>query len=406
MQIDYKQDFPLLNQLGEDGLPLAYLDNAATTQKPQEVIDTVRNFYETFNANPHRGSYAISEQATETFEQVREKFARFIGAKDSSEIVFTSGTTDAINTVALSWGNANIHAGDEILISVLEHHSNLLPWQRLAHEKGATLVYVDPDESGCVNPNDVAAKLTPRTKLLALTQVSNVLGGINPIKEITKIAHKNGTLVLMDAAQSAPHIPVDVTDLDVDFLACSGHKMLAPAGIGMLYGKKAILDGMEPLRLGGGIVEQVTQQTVSFLDTPWKFEAGTQNTEGVVGLGAAIDYLEKLGMDTIQQREKQLTAYALGKLETIPHLHLYHAKEATGIISFNVEDVHPHDTAEVLAAHGVAVRAGHHCAQPLMAYLGVQATCRMSLYFYNTEQDINRLVEALKTVRGVLGYES
>ncbi len=405
----YKRDFPLLLQKEPEGHTLAYLDNAATTQKPMQVIDAVRRYYETFNANPHRGSYSISVKVTEAFEQIRGKAAGFIGAADPEEIIFTSGTTDSINLVALSYGEGFVRQGDHILLSVMEHHSNLLPWQRLARRTGATLNYLFPDANGRVTLEEVAKKLTPRTKIVALTHVSNVLGGVNPIRHITALAHDRGAAVLLDAAQSVPHLPVDVQALDVDFLAFSGHKMLAPAGIGILYGKKEFLQSMEPLCLGGGIVEEVTQQTVRYLDAPWKFEAGTQNAEGVIGLGAAIDYLEAIGLSGIQEIEGQLTAYALEKLTELSEIELYgvgDGKARTGILSFNIAGVHPHDTATILASHGVAVRAGHHCAQPLMAYLGVNATCRMSLYFYNTKEDIDRLVQALKTVRGVLGLES
>ena len=407
MRTDYKRDFPLLLEQDGEGRTLAYLDSAATAQKPRQVIDAVRSYYETFNANPHRGAYAISERVTEAFEAVRSKVARFLGA-GSAEIVFTAGTTDAINLVALSYGEERVGPGDEILISVLEHHCNLLPWQRLARRTGATLRYLPPGEDGRIALAEVREKLTAGTKLVAITHVSNVLGGVNPIREIAALAHERGAVVLVDAAQSAPHMRIDVRDLDVDFLAFSGHKLLAPAGIGVLYGKRRLLDSMEPLCLGGGIVEEVTRDAVRYMDAPWKFEAGTQNAEGVIGLGAAIDYLEAVGMSNIRAIEARLTAYALERLSALPFVELYGSASSegrAGILSFNVADVHPHDTATILAAHNVAVRAGHHCAQPLMAFLGVNATCRMSLCFYNTEQDIDRLAEALSTVRGVLGLE-
>ena len=406
MNIDYKKDFPLLLQPDVGGLPLAYLDNAATTQKPRQVIDTVREYYETFNANPHRGAYSISVRVTEAFEEVRAKVARFIGAAHPDEVVFTSGATEAINLAAVGYGEGAVGPGDEILISVLEHHSNLLPWQRLARRTGASLCYLIPDQSGSVTLEELAAKLTTKTKILAVTHVSNVLGSLNPIREMAAMAHEKGAVVLVDASQSVPHIPVDVQELGADFLAFSGHKMLAPAGIGVLYGKKELLRQTEPLRLGGGIVEEVTRQGVRLLDAPLKFEAGTQNAEGVIGLGAAIDYLEQVGMEHIHETETRLTAFALEQLAAVPGIRLYGAGDArtrTGILSFNIADVHPHDTATILATHGVAVRAGHHCAQPLMAHLGVNATCRMSLYFYNTQEDIRRLARALSIVRVVLG---
>lgn len=409
MNNNYRRDFPLLLQEPENGLGLAYLDNAATTQKPQQVIDAVCSYYRTYNANTHRGAYSISVRATTEFEQVREKTAAFIGAARTDEIIFTSGTTDALNQVALSYGWNHVTAGDEILISAAEHHSNLLPWQRLARLKGAVLNYLYPGRDGRISVAEAAQKLTGRTRIVAITHISNVLGSINPIKEIAALAHKKGAVVVLDAAQSVPHIPVNVRDLDVDFMAFSGHKMLAPAGIGVLYGKTALLEELAPARLGGGMVESVTEQDVRFLDAPLRFEAGTQNAEGVIGLGAAIDYLNRIGFPAVSQIENHLTEYALEKLSQLPEIELYGAAggaSRTGILSFNVKDVHPHDTATILASHGVAVRAGHHCAQPLMNYLGVKSTCRMSLYFYNTEEDIDRLFRALSTVREVLGYGS
>lgn len=408
MSADYAKDFPLLLQPDAGGLPLAYLDNAATTQKPRQVIDAVRHYYDTFNANPHRGAYSISVRVTEAFEEVRAKVARFIGAAGPEEIVFTSGATEAINLVAVGYGEGILGPADEILISVLEHHSNLLPWQRLARRTGAALRYLLPGPEGNITLEELAAKLTPKTKILAITHVSNVLGSVNPIRKLAALAHEKGAAVLVDASQSAPHIPVNVQELGADFLAFSGHKMLAPAGIGVLYGKRELLGQTEPLRLGGGIVEEVTQQGVRLLDAPLKFEAGTQNAEGVIGLGAAIDYLEAVGMEHIRETESRLTAFALEQLAAVPGIRLYGAGDAqsrAGILSFNIAGAHPHDTATILASHGVAVRAGHHCAQPLMAHLGVNATCRMSLSFYNTQEDIRRLARALSTVREVLGLE-
>ncbi len=407
-KVDYKQDFPLLLHKNSGELAIAYLDNAATTQKPGQVISAISEYYQTYNSNPHRGAYDISIRVTEMYEQVRGKVAALIGSDESEEIVFTSGTTDSINLAAQGYGEQILEAGDEILISVLEHHSNLLPWQRLAQRKKAKLNYLIPDKNGCIPLKEVQSKLTPRTKIVAITHVSNVLGAVNPIREIAEMAHRQGAVVLLDAAQSIPHMQVNVRDLNVDFMAFSGHKMLAPAGIGVLYGKKEYLRSMEPLRIGGGIVEEVTQQTVTYMDAPWRFEAGTQNAEGVIGLGAAIDYLNTVGMPTIEKIENQLMEYAFKRLSSLPEIEIYSnngTTHRTGILSFNVRSVHPHDTATILASHGVAIRAGHHCAQPLMAHMGVNATCRMSLYFYNTEEDIDRLVNALKTVKGVLGLE-
>lgn len=409
MKNDYRQDFPLLLQKDEENRTLAYLDNAATTQKPLKVIDAVMDYYKTFNANPHRGVYSISARVTEAFEEVRGKASRFIGAPGPENIVFTAGTTDSINLVALSYGEQAVNEGDEILISVMEHHSNLLPWQRLAQRKRAVLRYIRPDENGVISLDEVEKNLNSRTKIVAIAQVSNVLGRIAPVKEIAAKAHEKGAVVLMDGAQSVPHLPVNVQELDVDFLAFSGHKMLAPAGIGVLYGRKELLDKMEPLRIGGGIVDYVAEQSVTYMDAPWKFEGGTQNAEGVIGLGAAIDYLETVGMEEVRDIESYLTDYALHELKNVPGIELYggwEEEDRTGILSFNISDVHPHDTATILASHGVAVRAGHHCAQPLMAHLGVNATCRASLYFYNTKEDIDRLVQALKTVKEVMGFGS
>lgn len=408
-QVNYQQDFPLLLQKDEQGRTLAYLDNAATTQKPKQVIDAVCDYYRTYNSNPHRGTYDISVRVTETFENVRRKVAHFIGAKSSDEIVFTSGTTDSMNLIALSYGEQFIQSGDEILISVLEHHANLLPWQRLAKKKNAKLIYLVPDHDGILSLEEVKEKLSPKTKIVAITHISNVLGYVNPIREITQLAHEQGAIVVLDGAQSVPHIQINVEELAVDFMAFSGHKMMAPAGIGVLYGKKELLDVMEPVRIGGGIVEEVTMDSVRYLDAPWKFEAGTQNAEGVIGLGAAIDYISSIGLSTIQTIEQELVSYALNQILKLPYIELYGSKNAThrtGVLSFNVTEVHPHDTATILASHGVAVRAGHHCAQPLMKHLGVNATCRMSLYFYNSKEDIDRLINGLKTVKGVLGYES
>jgi len=406
---DYRKDFPLLLQKDAQGQTIAYLDNAATTQKPMQVIDAVCNYYKTYNSNPHRGTYDISVRVTQEYEDIRSKAARFIGAQQPEEIVFTSGTTDSINLVSLSFGEQLIEAGDEILITVMEHHSNLLPWQRLARKKNATLKYLIPDKYGLLSLDEVRNKLSSRTRLVAIAHVSNVLGYVNPIREITEIAHRQGAIVVLDGAQSIPHMTVNVRELGVDFMAFSGHKMLAPAGIGVLYGRKELLDSMEPLYIGGGIVEDVTMDSVRYMDAPWRFEAGTQNAEGIIGLGAAIDYLNSIGMEKIQEIEHQLMEYAYDRLSSLPDIELYGTPDVnkrTGIISFNVKGVHPHDTATILASCGVAVRAGHHCAQPLMAHLGVNATCRMSLYFYNTFEDIDRLYDGLKTVKGVLGLES
>lgn len=409
MTIDYRRDFPLLQSAEPGAPPITFLDNAATTQKPRAVIEAVVDYYEHYNANPHRGAYRIAERATEAMEQVRAKVARFIGAPSAETIVFTSGTTDGLNLVAQRFGPTVVGPGDEILISKLEHHSNLLPWQRLAQEKQATLRYLTPDEHGRLTLDDVNANLTKRTKIVSITHVSNVMGVVNPIQAIADAAHASGAIVILDAAQSVPHLRLNVHDLDIDFLAFSGHKMLAPAGIGVLYGKKDLLDAMPPGRIGGGIVEDVHEQSVHYLDAPHKFEAGTQNAEGIIGLGAAIDYLESVGFDEIARIDRDLMSYTATKLAAIPHFVRYGTTEhekRLGIVSFNITDVHPHDTATILAASGVAVRAGHHCAQPLMAHLKVHATCRLSAYFYNTKDDIDRFAAAVAGVRKVMGYGS
>lgn len=409
MTIDYRHDFPLLQRKEANAPPIAFLDNASTTQKPRTVINAVVDYYENYNANPHRGAYRIAERVTEAMEQVRAKVARFIGAASAETIVFTSGATDGFNLVAERFGPTVVGPGDEILISKLEHHSNLLPWQRLAQERQATLNYLTPDEHGRLTLENFKENLTDRTKLVAITHVSNVMGVVNPVKAIIEAAHAKGALVMLDAAQSAPHLRLNVTELDVDFLAFSGHKMLAPAGIGVLYGKKALLDIMPPGRIGGGIVEDVQEQSVRYLEAPHKFEAGTQNAEGIIGLGAAIDYLETIGFDEIARIDHDLMVYAAEKLADTPHLIRYGTREhekRLGIVSFNITDIHPHDTATILAASGVAIRAGHHCAQPLMAHLKVHATCRLSSYFYNTKDDIDRFVAAISQVRKVMGYGS
>lgn len=405
MQNDYKADFPILKNHIQKEQHLIYFDNAATTQKPQPVIDALKDYLETSNANPHRGAYQLSGEATLKYEQARASAARLINAKSTNEIVFTKNTTDSLNLVAYSWAEPRINEGDEILISIAEHHSNLLPWQTLAKKKGATLKYVYTDESGCLSLEDIENACSERTKIVSMTHISNVLGVVNPVREIGEIAHKNGAVFIVDGAQSVPHIPVDVQEIDVDFLAFSGHKMLGPDGIGVLYGKSELLKQMEPVTLGGGIVEDVQEQSVSYLDAPLRFEAGTQNVLGAVGLNAAIDYLSKIGFETITKRERELTLRLAEKLSEIPDIIVYGDKtgeKRTGIISFNVKDVHPHDVASILDDSAVAIRAGHHCAQPLMGHLGTHSCCRASVYFYNDLEEVDRFAQALKNVRGWL----
>lgn len=407
MDNNYRMDFPLLLTRKEKDKRLVYLDSAATSQKPLSVIKAIEGYYNNYTANPHRGAYTLSEDATGLYEKAREKVAHFIGCNNPQEIVFTAGTTESINMAALSFGRANIKEGDEILLTVAEHHSNLLPWQRLAKEKNAVLRYVYGDEQGQIPLREWEEKINSRTKIVALGHISNVLGGINPVEEIARMAHRHGAVVVLDGAQSVPHIKIDVKELDVDFFAFSGHKMLAPAGIGVLYARKELLDAMEPLMLGGGIVEDVQEQSVDFMDAPWKMEAGTPNVEGVVGLSAAIDYLDQVGWTNIHNIEKQLLQYALERLNGLNEVEIYgsrHPENRAGILSFNVKDVHPHDVASILNSYGVAIRAGHHCAQPLMKHLGVYSTCRASFYLYNTLEDVDIFIDALSKVREVLGY--
>ena len=402
---DFRKDFPLLANT-MNGKPLVYLDNGATTQKPESVIQAMCGYYGGCNANPHRGAYELSVQATDIYENARKRTQQFIHAASSQEIIFTKNATEALNLVAYSYGLANIQAGDEIVITIAEHHSNLVPWQQAAHAKGAVLNYIYLEEDGNLSQRDIETKITSKTKIVAVTQVSNVLGLRNPVKEIAAKAHSVGAVVVVDGSQSVAHMAVDVQDIYEDFFAFSGHKLLSPMGIGVLYGKKALLDAMPPFLTGGDMIEYVEEQTTTFAELPAKFEAGTQNVGGAAGLTAAIDYLEKMSFAKIEQIEKELVDYALPQLRELPYIELYgcdsRQDNKTGIITFNVKDVHPHDVATILDAEGVAVRAGHHCAQPLMQYLGVNATCRTSFYLYNTREDVDRWIAALKKVREVM----
>lgn len=394
---DLKKDFPILfQQVNEENL--VYLDNAATTQKPKEVIETLNYYYEHDNANVHRGVHTLAERATKEYEAARENVRKFINASSIKEILFTRGTTTSLNWVAQSYGMNNLTAQDEILISYGEHHANLIPWQQVAKKTGAKLVYVALDENGLVDENDFKQKLSTKTKLVSLAHVSNVIGAINPIKKFTTLAHEVGAVMVVDAAQSAPHMTIDVKDLDCDFLAFSGHKMLGPTGIGVLYGKESFLEKMEPVEFGGEMIDFVYLDEATWKELPWKFEAGTPNIAGAIGLSKAIDYLKQVGMENIEQHEKELVNYVLPKLKEIPGLTIYGPKDPslhTGVISFNLDDVHPHDVATALDMEGIAVRAGHHCAQPLMTYLNVPATCRASFYLYNTKEDCDRLVAGI-----------
>ena len=404
---EYLQDFPIL-QTKMNGRPIVYLDNGATTQKPEAVIKAVADYCTYCNANPHRGAYELSIKATDIYETARSRTQQFIGAARPEEIIFTKNATEALNLVAYSYGRANIREGDEIVITISEHHSNIVPWQFVAKARGAVLKYVYLEEDGNLSAADIAAQITEKTKIVAVTHVSNVLGLVNDVRTIADRAHAVGAVIVVDGSQSVPHIAVDVQAMDADFFAFSGHKMLSPMGIGVLYGKYDILDAMPPFLFGGDMIEYVGEQDTTYAELPAKFEAGTQNVSGASGLIAAIDYLEKVGFDRIETIERDLLSYALPKLRELPFVELYGCDSTrgnkTGIITFNVKDIHPHDVASILDSYGVAIRAGHHCAQPLMRYLGQNATCRASFYLYNTHEDIDRFIEALKKVRGVLGY--
>lgn len=404
---EFLKDFPLL-KMKMNGKQIAYLDNGATTQKPEQIIKAICGYYGGCNANPHRGAYALSVKATEIYENARARTAKFINAARPEEIIFTKNATEALNLVAYSYGLHNVKAGDEIVISITEHHSNLVPWQFVAKTTGATLKYIYLEKDGNLSDEDIETKITEKTKIVAVTQVSNVLGLKNDVKKIVKKAHSVGAVAVVDGSQSVAHMKVDVRDLDCDFFAFSGHKMLSPMGIGVLYGKYDILDAMPPFLRGGDMIEYVEEQDTTYAELPAKFEAGTQNVGGAAGLTAAIDYLETITFDRIEAIEKDLVDYALPQLREQPYIELYGCDTTrdnkTGIIAFNVKAVHPHDVASILDSYGVAVRAGHHCAQPLHRYLGQNASCRASFYLYNTREDIDRWIDALKKVRGVLGY--
>ena len=389
----YKQDFPIL-QNGQ----ITYLDNGATTQKPIQVINAIEEFYKKYNANPHRGAYSLSTEATEIYENTRTKIAQFINAKNREEIIFSKNATESLNLIAYSYGLENLKKDDEIVLSIMEHHSNLVPWQSVSKRTGSRLKYMYINDNYEIADEEIENKITPKTKIVGITHVSNVLGTINNIKKIIECAHRNGAIVIVDASQSIPHMKIDVQDLDADFLVFSGHKMLAPLGIGVLYGKKEILDKMTPFIMGGDMIEYVYEQETTFAPLPNKFEAGTQNVEGVIGLGAAIDYIEKIGYDEIQKNEKEILEYARKELSKLDYLTLYltsNEENHSAVISFNINGVHPHDTASILDTLGICVRSGNHCAQPLMRYLGIDSTCRASFYIYNTKEDVDKLIEGL-----------
>ncbi|WP_188204499.1 cysteine desulfurase [Desemzia incerta] len=401
-----KADFMILNQLVNEE-PLVYLDNAATSQKPTTVLATVEQYYRRNNANVHRGVHTLAERATAQYEAARQKVQHFIHAKESAEVLFTRGTTTSLNWVAKSYGEASVHQGDEILISVMEHHSNIVPWQQLAKRQQAVLKYIDITPEGLLDMNSLRSQLTSKTKIVSLAHVSNVLGVVNPIQEIAHLVHEAGAVLVVDGAQAVPHQKVDVQELDVDFYAFSGHKMLGPTGIGVLYGKRHLLEQMEPVEFGGEMIDIVTEQESTWKELPWKFEAGTPNIAGAIGLGAAIDYMEAIGVDNIQQHEQELMQYLWPKLTAIPGLTIYgpaKLEQRTGIITFNLEDIHPHDVATAMDMEGVAIRAGNHCAQPLMTRLGCDSSARASFYVYNTTTDADKFVEALIATKEFFSY--
>ena len=404
MNADFRSDFPIFN--APENKDLIYFDNAATTQRPRQVIDAVKNFYEKSNANPLRGLYGLSSQATELYENARNTVASFINAA-AEEIIFTRNASESLNLVAYTWGMQNVREGDEIAVTVMEHHSNILPWQMVCAAKNAKLVFLDCDKATGEIPLSELNKINERTKLVAVTYVSNVLGITNPVKEIAEAAHKNGAVVVVDGAQAVPHFKVDVRAIGADFFAFSGHKMCAPMGIGVLYGRRELLEAMPPFLRGGEMIEYVTKEGATWAELPHKFEAGTVNAAGAVGLGAAIDYINSIGFDEIVRRDHELTTLLMEEMRRIPYVRVVGHPDPfrhSGIVTFTVDGVHPHDIATVLDEEHIAIRAGHHCAQPLGAHLGVPSTARASLYFYNTEDEVRRFTEKLASVRKWMGY--
>ncbi len=396
-----REDFPILSRLVY-GRPLVYLDNAATSQKPRQVIDALVRYYESYNANIHRAVHCLGEEATNAYEETRAKVAAFINAPSPECVIFTRNTTESINLVAYTWGRANLREGDEILLTQMEHHSNLIPWQRLAAEKGARIRYIGLTETQTLALDGLEGLLDARTRLVALPHVSNSLGTINPVERVAAEARRNGSVILVDGAQAAPHLPVDVQAIGCDFYAFSAHKMLGPTGVGVLYGRRELLEEMEPFLGGGEMIRRVTFEGATWNDLPWKFEAGTPNIGDVIAFGAAIDYLEALGMENVRAHEVELTEYALARLRTLDDITIYgppDARDRGGVISFNLGDLHPHDVGTVLDRHGIAIRAGHHCTQPLMRALGIAGTARASFYIYNTPEEVDVLVDALRSAR-------
>ncbi len=398
--MSYKQDFPIFNNS-----EIVYLDSAATSQKPQIVLDAIDDYYKSYNANAHRGMYSWGIKASEEYENARAKTAQFINAKHSEEIIFTKNASEAFNLIAYSYGLDNVDKGDEIVISIMEHHSNLVPWQFVAKNRKANLEFLYIDENFTITKEEIENKITPNTKIVSITQMSNVLGVINDVKFIAEYAHKMGAIVIVDVAQSIPHMQVDVQELDADFVVFSGHKMLAPLGIGVLYGKKQLLEKMSPFLMGGDMIEYVYEQETTYAPIPNKFEAGTQNIEGVIGLGAAVDYINSIGYEAIQKIESEIVDYAVQELSKLDYVELYLSENSNhaSVISFNITGVHPHDVSDILNSYNVCVRAGNHCAQPLLRFLKQDSTCRASMYMYNTKDDVDALVNGIKKVYDVFG---
>ena len=391
--MDFKKDFPIF-----ENRDISYLDSGATSQKPQYVINAIEEFYKKFNANPHRGAYSLSLEATEQYENTREKIAKFINARNKEEIIFSKNASESLNLIAYSYGLSNLKQNDEVVLSIMEHHSNLVPWQFVTKQTNSILKYMYINNEFELSKEEIESKITDKTKVVGITHISNVLGTINNVKEIIKYAHKKGAIVIVDASQSIPHTKVDVQDLDADFLVFSGHKMFAPLGIGVLYGKKELLNKMPPFLMGGDMIEYVYEQNTTYAPLPNKFEAGTQNVEGVVGLGAAIDYIESIGYETINKVEQEVTEYAVNELSKLNFIEMYvtpNKQDHSSVISFNVKGVHPHDVASILDVNGVCIRSGNHCAQPLLRYMGMDSTCRASFSIYNTKEDVDKLVDAL-----------
>mgnify|MGYP001496551653 FL=1 len=400
-----RAEFPALAQ-NVNGKPLVYLDSAATSQKPRAVLDAMEAYYEHDNANVHRGIHELSRRATEAFEEARGKVARWIGAADAAEVIWTSGTTGSINLVASAWGLDHVHAGDEILLSVLEHHSNIIPWQLLARRTGARLRYIELDDQGRLILDDLPSLLSDRTKVVAISHVSNALGTVNPLEAIAAAAHQVGAIVVIDGAQGAVHAKVNVQELGVDFYALSGHKMCGPTGSGALWGRRDLLEAMSPYQGGGEMIHFVGRDESTWAEVPHKFEAGTPNIAGAIGMGAAVDFLSAIGMEAIQTHERRLLAYAMERVGAIDGVRIYGPEsldEHSAVVSFTLGDAHPHDISTILDSEGIAIRAGHHCAQLVMKRFGVAATARASFYLYNTEEDVDRLVEGLGVVRGIFG---